>query len=156
MSQSTPAQNIQEQVQNRFSDVAANYRTSAVHAAGADLDLLVASLSLTDGSRVLDAGCGAGHTALAIAASAAQVVALDFTPVYARPSAGAHNRARRPTTCKRCLAMSSACPSPPPAFDAIVSRYSAHHWSAPQRALAEFRRALKPGGCRLDQRHHGA
>ena len=31
-------------------------------------------------------------------------------------------------------------------FDLVVSRYSAHHWPHPQRALAEFRRVLRPGG----------
>jgi SAM-dependent methyltransferase len=31
-------------------------------------------------------------------------------------------------------------------FDTVVSRYSAHHWPNPAKALSEFRRVLKPDG----------
>ena len=42
--------------------------------------------------------------------------------------------------------MSRTCPFPARGFDLVVTRYSAHHWLRPQRALAEFRRLLKDDG----------
>ena len=51
----------------------------AVHAAGEDLAQLVAAAALTGGEAVLDAGSGAGHTALAVAPHAATVVSVDLS-----------------------------------------------------------------------------
>ena len=31
-------------------------------------------------------------------------------------------------------------------FDHVVSRYSAHHWARPEKALCEFRRVLRCAG----------
>jgi ubiquinone/menaquinone biosynthesis C-methylase UbiE len=33
-----------------------------------------------------------------------------------------------------------------PAFDVVISRYSAHHWHDVGQALREVKRVLKPGG----------
>ena len=59
--------------------MAANYLTSAVHAQGEDLPVMVDASNLRGDERVLDAGCGAGHTAASFAPHVAEVVALDFT-----------------------------------------------------------------------------
>ena len=136
---------VRDQVQQRFSDVAANYRTSKVHAAGNDLDLMVASSALRPESIVLDAGCGAGHTSLAFAPRVGRVIACDFTAAMLEQvetlarERGAHN-------VEAQLADVENLPFPVASFDLVVTRYSAHHWLHPERALAEFRRLLKPGG----------
>src|SRR5262249_21242237 len=70
---------IKESVQKQFAPVAANYATSAVHAGGPDLTAMLATADLRADQRALDAGCGAGHTALAFAPHLAEVVALDLT-----------------------------------------------------------------------------
>ena len=42
--------------------------------------------------------------------------------------------------------MAEALPFEDASFDAVVSRYSAHHWRDVRRGLAEARRVLRPGG----------
>ena len=70
---------IHDSVQRQFGAVAAAYATSAVHAAGPDLVALAAAAAASGAARALDIACGAGHTALAIAAHVAEVTALDLT-----------------------------------------------------------------------------
>ncbi len=62
---------LKESVEQQFSRTAEAYRVSSVHAGGADLERLVSVAALTGSEVVLDAGCGAGHTAVALAPGAA-------------------------------------------------------------------------------------
>lgn len=136
---------LKSSVQEQFERVAANYRTSAVHAQGDDLPRMVAAAGLAGTERVLDAGCGAGHTAAAFAPHVAQVVALDFTAAMLgqvevlAQERGLMNISTRPGDVEEL-------PFPDASFDRVVSRYSAHHWPNPQQALGEFRRVLRAGG----------
>lgn len=142
------SRDIRDKVQRQFADVAANYRHSRVHAAGADLDLLVESARLDHESLVLDAGCGAGHTSLAFAAHAKYVVACDFTPAMLE-QASQLAREHEARNIQTQLADVENLPFPAKSFHLVVTRYSAHHWLHPERALGQFRRALKPGGALL-------
>ncbi len=136
---------VKDHVQHQFGDVAANYRTSKVHAGGKDLDLMVKSAILTPESVVLDAGCGAGHASLAFAGHVGRVIACDFTPAML-------DQVEKLTheygvlNVKTQLADVDSLPFPANSFDLVITRYSAHHWLHPERALAEFRRLLKPNG----------
>ena len=136
---------IKAAVERQFSQVAEHYRTSAVHAAGEDLAQLVEAAALSGREAVLDAGSGAGHTALAVAPYAAQVTSVDL-------SASMLAQGRR-LALERGLgnlhfevgdveALTFADSS----FDVVTSRYSAHHWPHPQLALCEIHRVLRPGG----------
>ncbi len=139
------AQDIQAQVRRQFSNVARNYRYSKVHAAGADLDLMVAAAQPSDDSLALDAGCGAGHAALALAARAGRVIAFDFTrAMLDQLEALAQDRGIKNITLQQADVERLPCPAG--SIDIVATRYSAHHWLHPARALAEFRRVLKPGG----------
>lgn len=143
----TPSQDadVKSHVQRQFADVAANYRTSKVHAAGVDLDLLVAAAAPQADMLALDAGCGAGHTALALARRAGMVFACDFTRAMLDQvealagERGIDNLALQQADVEQL-------PYPAASFDIVATRYSAHHWQQPERALAEFRRVLKPTG----------
>lgn len=136
---------LKDHVQQRFSDVAENYRRSKVHASGQDLELMVKSAELTSETLVLDAGCGAGHTSLAFAPHVARVVACDFTPAML---------VQAETLAQECGALNvqtqqadvEGLPFQANSFDLVATRYSAHHWPHPEQALAEFRRLLKPHG----------
>ena len=139
---------VKDLVQKRFGDVAANYRTSKVHAAGPDLDLMIEVSSLSPDSLVLDAGCGAGHTAFAFAASAGRVVACDFTRSMLE-QVETLARERNIDNVSSQLADVDHLPFGDTAFDLVVTRYSAHHWLHPERALAEFRRLLNFDGAFL-------
>src|SRR5438876_10029960 len=70
---------VKQSVQRQFGQVAANYATSAVHVAGPDLDAMLVAAAPRFDARLLDAGCGAGHTVLAFAPLVAEVVAVDLT-----------------------------------------------------------------------------
>ncbi len=132
-------------VRQQFDRVAANYRTSAVHAQGQDLPVMVEAAALRGGERVLDAGCGAGHTAAIFAPHVAEVVALDFTASMLR-QVEVLAQERRLANITTRLGDVESLPFADATFDLVVSRYSAHHWLRPQQALCEFRRLLRPDG----------
>lgn len=141
-------QTIKEAVEQQFSPVAENYRTSSVHAAGEDLAQMVAAGELQGHEHVLDAGSGAGHTALAFAPHVARVVSVDLSAaMLAQGERGAQERGLRNIEFRQ--ADVEALPFENGSFDLVTSRYSAHHWPHPQRALGEFRRLLRPRGCFL-------
>ena len=129
----------------QFGPIASAYATSAVHAAGPDLRRLVVAARLDGSQRVLDLGCGAGHTALAVARRAAEVVAVDVTPEML---AVARRLARecQITNVTYRRADAARLPFAAASFDIVTSRYSAHHYADPARALAEVARVLRPGG----------
>jgi len=72
--------NRQESIQRQFGATADRYRTSSYHSSAPDLDALCAAARLQGSERVLDIGTGTGHTALAMASGAAEVVGIDLTP----------------------------------------------------------------------------
>ncbi len=136
---------IKQQVQTRFGEVAANYLASAVHASGADLEIMARDVPLRPDSIVLDAGCGAGHTALAFAPSVAWVYACDFTgSMLKQVKLLARQRGAANVTPQ--LADIEYLPFPDDSFDIVTSRYSAHHWQHPKRAIDEIRRVLRDKG----------
>jgi SAM-dependent methyltransferase len=136
---------VKAAVQQQFGNVAEKYRKSAVHASGEDLTRMVQIAGLQGTELVLDAGCGAGHTAMAFAPHAAQVVAYDLTALMLEQveklasERGIQNVVTRQGDVEHL-------PFDDASFDAVVSRYSAHHWANPVTALREFKRVLKPDG----------
>ena len=132
-------------VQEQFGQVAANYLTSAVHAQGEDLPVMVDASNLRGDERVLDAGCGAGHTAASFAPHVAEVVALDFTASMLN-QVEVLAKDRDLTNVNTRLGDVESLPFADAGFDLVVSRYSAHHWARPEKALCEFRRVLRAGG----------
>lgn len=136
---------LKRSIQNQFDRVADNYRTSTVHAQGEDLEQMVRLANLRGDEEVLDAGCGAGHAAVTIAPHVTRVTALDFTDSMLEQTAQLA-RERQIGNIQTRLGDVEELPFPSDHFDRIVSRYSAHHWPRPARALAEFRRVLRPDG----------
>ena len=132
-------------VVDQFGAQASAYVTSAVHAAGADLDRIGALVRGLPGARVLDLGCGGGHVAFAAAAAGAAVTAYDLSAeMLAAVSAEAGRRGLDRIETRQGAA--EALPFPDAAFDAVLTRYSAHHWRDVPAALAEARRVLKSAG----------
>ena len=138
-------QDIKQHVQSQFDHVASNYRTSLVHATGEDLRLMVEHAPTSPDALVLDAGCGAGHTAMAFAPHVKQVTAYDFTAsMLDQVNLLAEERAIINVITREGDV--EALPFEDSSFDIVATRYSAHHWLHPETALSEFKRVLKPKG----------
>jgi ubiquinone/menaquinone biosynthesis C-methylase UbiE len=135
-------------VQQQFGPVATHYATSAVHAGGPDLAAMIQAVTLRGDERVLDAGCGAGHTALAFAPHVAEVVAVDLTLAMLTQV----RRLAKERGLANVVAVRGDVEKlqfPDNSFDLVTTRYSAHHWPRPAAAMQEFARVLKPGGTLL-------
>jgi len=135
---------VKEAVERQFSQVAADYANSLVHQQGDEFQTMIELAELTGSERILDAGCGPGHTALTFAPHVAHVTAVDLSKAML-------DQGRR-LAMERGLGNVSfelgdveRLPFEDGSFDRIVTRYSAHHWPAPEKALAEFHRVLRMG-----------
>ena len=136
---------IKQSVQDQFGKVAAHYKTSKVHAAGEDLGQIAQLIQQATTPDVIDVGCGAGHTTIAVAPYSQTVIAFDLTPKMLEQvesfvkEQGLLNVETRAGDVEQL-------PFEDQTFDIVVSRYSAHHWPNPTAALHECRRVLKPNG----------
>jgi SAM-dependent methyltransferase len=136
---------VDREIQQQFGAVAERYVTSAVHARGEDLAVLLDAAAPKPSDRALDLGTAVGHTALALAQRVAQVTGVDLTvEMLARATRLAREREIRNLALAR--ADVSALPFEAATFDLVTSRYSAHHYTNPAQVALEVARVLKPGG----------
>ncbi|WP_175734879.1 class I SAM-dependent methyltransferase [Burkholderia ambifaria] len=98
------------------------------------------------GERVLDVGCGAGASSLALAARVGpggQVLGVDISePLIGRARA----LAPQDTPALFQVADASSAELPEGAFDILFSRFGVMFFDDPTAAFAHMRRALRPGG----------
>lgn len=119
---------------------AAQYRATFAPASAGFVAALLDAAGIGAGTRVLDLACGPGIAAAAAAARGAVVRGADFSPAMlelaraALPDAGFDE------------AEAESLPYADASFDAVVCNFGAHHFPYPERALAEVRRVLRPGG----------
>jgi len=130
-------------VREQFGKTAAAYVSSATHASGEDLELLIALAAPRSGERALDLGCGVGHTLRRIAPLVAFAVGADAT--LQMMQAG---RTSVVTAPNAAFAQSdaSALPFADASFDVATCRLAAHHFSDVASAFREVARVLCPGG----------
>jgi ubiquinone/menaquinone biosynthesis C-methylase UbiE len=110
-----------------WSERADAYRESATHAAGDDLDLVVAWCEPGPGVTVLDVATGGGHVARRLREAGAQVVTVDTAPGMA-PDA---------------IAPADDLPFADASFDAVACRIAAHHFPDALAALKEMARVAR-------------
>ena len=110
---------------------------------------LLTALQCFEGAKVLDAGCGAGQVALYIANNAGfRVEGIDLTPHHVTKAtqnvqhAGMSDRITIRVADYHKLDMFKDAN-----FDGIYTMETLVHSPNPQRALKEFMRVLRPGGC---------
>jgi ubiquinone/menaquinone biosynthesis C-methylase UbiE len=132
-------------VQEQFGPSAAAYVASPGHAAGDDLERLLAWGRRRRPSRVLDVATGGGHTALAFAGLASRVVAFDLTePMLA--AARTFARGRGAANVEFVAGDVEGLPFRAGAFDLATCRIAPHHFPNPAAAVREISRVLAPGG----------
>jgi SAM-dependent methyltransferase len=142
------------QVRAQFGPSAEAYVTSAGHAAGPDLEQLLAWGRKRAAARVLDIATGGGHTALAFSRFTPSVVAVDLTlPMLraareftAAPAAGPEARPIR-----FLAADVEALPFRSGTFGTVTCRIAAHHFPALLPVMREVARVLRAGGSFLVQ-----
>ncbi len=120
------------------------YVQSQVHASGADLDEMEAFLAESHHHSVLDLGCGGGHVSYRAAKHAGRVVAYDVTPTML--DAVARTAAQKGlANIETSQGTAEALPFDAGSFDAVLCRFTAHHWSDFAAGLREARRVIQPG-----------
>jgi ubiquinone/menaquinone biosynthesis C-methylase UbiE len=90
--------------------------------------------------RLLDSGCGDGGVARLLLDRVADITAIDVQP-------SPEWRDRPGLTF--LVADAEGLPFEDASFDVVHSKDSLHHMASPERALAEYRRVLKPDGAAL-------
>jgi SAM-dependent methyltransferase len=88
---------------------------------------------------VLDYGCGEGQDSVEIARDAAEVIGLDIRPKMLQISAA---RARSEGVGHKCSFVTDTSRQ----VDAVISMDCFEHFDAPEAALKDMYRLLKPGG----------
>jgi SAM-dependent methyltransferase len=136
------------QVQAQFGGSVDQYVASAGHAAGEDLDWLVARGQARAAARVLDLATGGGHTAIAFARFTPAVVASDLTEPMLRAARGLA-AARGAANVAFVAADADALPFRDASFGAVTCRIAAHHFPELLPALRQVARVLRPGGSLL-------
>lgn len=132
-------------VQSQFGGAADSYATSAVHAQGESLGVLLDLVKPQPGWEMLDVATGAGHTALTFAPHVKHVIATDLTDEMVAKAAELA-AARGLTNFETKVADAEDLPFDDDAFDLVTCRIAFHHFPDPQQAISEFARVLKPGG----------
>jgi SAM-dependent methyltransferase len=110
-----------------WSDRAEAYRTSAIHSAGEDLELVVEWCEPGEGVTVIDVATGGGHVARRLRELGATVVTVDPAPGMQADTTAA----------------AEALPFADDSFDAVACRLAAHHFADVQAAVREMARVAK-------------
>lgn len=136
---------VKEQVQRQFAQNARHYVTSPLHAAGADLALLVSAAEASGGSEALDVATGGGHVANALAPLFRRVVACDLTRDMLTEAAE-FIRGNGHENVEFVQGDAEKLPFADGAFDLVTCRIAAHHFPDVPAFVNESLRVLKPGG----------
>ncbi len=137
-------------IQEQFGASAQAYVTSAGHAGGDDLEMLLAWGRAGRPARVLDVATGGGHTALAFAPLAARVVAFDLTEPMLRVARD-FIRGRGAANVEFAAGDVEALPFRDGAFDVVTCRIAPHHFADVAAAVRQVQRVLRRRGAFLVQ-----
>ncbi len=123
-----------------WQEIAARYHDGFASVTVQSVGPLLDAAHVTKGTRVLDVACGPGYVAAAAAARGADALGVDFSSEMVQEARRRHPGVRFEEGDAEQL------PFPASNFDAVVTNYGMLHFGRPERALAEARRVLRPGG----------
>ena len=108
----------------------------------------VVLLDLQPTDQVLEVGCGHGATIALMAATVTggYVAGVDISEEMQRQAARRNRAAMLRGAVELRQAAAEQLPYPTERFDKALSVHTLYFWREPNRALAEIRRVLKPGG----------
>jgi ubiquinone/menaquinone biosynthesis C-methylase UbiE len=148
---SSPASDPRETIREEWSAAAQYWKKwhgKLVEQSRRATELVVEGANLSPGLHVLDLACGTGEPSLTIAEAVGQrgrVVATDLVPQMLNV-AEQNATARGLRNMEFQVADAEQLPFPKRHFDRVTSRFGIMFFPDIQRALAEMRRVLKPGG----------
>lgn len=135
---------VQTAALNQFSRQSERYGNGHILQNIDDVAQALQSIPLQPGSQALDVATGAGHTGLFLASLGYDVTLADIAqPMLDK---AARTAAERGLTVKTALHPAEQFPYAGETFDLVTCRVAAHHFSSPERFIAETARVLKPGG----------
>ena len=108
----------------------------------------VAKLALGPGSRVLEVGFGNGRMTSHVVSQAEGIsyAGLDYSPTMVAEAERINAALVADGRASFHLGAAEHMPFPDSSFDCVFSVGVAHFWPAPNLALSEIRRVLRPGG----------
>lgn len=138
-----PSDQHHREIVDQFSKQAIYFSTLPNHEDATELLLRMADIRAAD--NVLDVACGAGAVACAAARTARHVTGIDLTPAMIS-RAEALQATTGHTNLTWHVGDVERLPYSSNSFDAVVTRYSLHHFLRPAAVLAEMARVCKPTG----------
>jgi SAM-dependent methyltransferase len=135
----------EDSIREEFTHQTDSFATSAAMSGADTLGALVELVPADPEARWLETACGPGLVARALAPKVASVHGVDLTPAMVE-------RARDDALAERIdnatfsLGDATALEFDDGSFDGAVNRLSLHHIPAPQRAVREMARVVRPGG----------
>lgn len=140
-----------ERVRGMFASIARSYDlNNRLHSLGIDQRWRRRTVRLAGvrpGDQVLDVACGTGDlTALFAETPASRVIGGDFTPEMLELARVKQRRVPNAAKVSYVEADAMALAFADASFDVVSIAFGIRNVAAPVRALAEFRRVLRPGG----------
>ncbi|MDQ6632023.1 MAG: class I SAM-dependent methyltransferase [Verrucomicrobiota bacterium] len=135
---------VQRLAQEQFARQSHRYGQGHILEKMDDVCDAMGKFSLPKNAKVLDVATGAGHTGLFLAAQGCEVTLADIAqPMLARAAQAAAKRSLSVQTRQHAA---EEFPYDNESFDLVTCRVAAHHFSSPEKFMAETARVLKCGG----------
>ena len=126
-----------------FTHQAESFNASEAANARETLDALIELAAPEPGQRWLEAACGPGVVARALAPLTGEVRGVDLTP---RMIELAGREAAHLQNVSFAVGDATHLPDPDGAYDGVIARFTIHHVPVPRRLVDELARVVKPGG----------
>lgn len=138
-----PTSGTESPLVQEYSKLAADYDAKWSFYVEATVQGTLARMTVTDGERILDVGCGTGVLLSRLAQRNSTLVLCGIDPV---PEMLEVARKRLPASVTLEQGWAQTLPFADGSFDKVVSCNMFHYIKQPLQALQEMRRVLAPGG----------